>query len=221
MAEPPADRTPAVRASDAEREAAAARLRDASGEGRLSFEEFTTRLDAAYDATTRGELERLTADLPAPDDRYRAVAPAGGPPARTPLGARVVRSSVAVMSGVDRTGPWRLEGETTAVAVMGGVDLDLRQAQIVGDRVTITAVAIMGGIDIYVPEGVEVEVSGFSLMGGRSVKLADVPRVPGTPIIHVRAWTLMGGIDIRSKPLTEKMREAWRRLHGEPPRELP
>lgn len=41
------------------------------------------------------------------------------------------------------------------------------------------------------------------------------------PPADVRAWTLMGGIDIRSKPFTEKMREGWRRLHGAPPRELP
>jgi hypothetical protein len=54
-----------TRASDAEREAAVARLRQAAGEGRLSVEELTARVDAAYAATTTGELEALTADLPA------------------------------------------------------------------------------------------------------------------------------------------------------------
>ena len=56
---------PETRVSDAEREAAADRLRTAGGEGRLTLEELGDRLGRAYGATTAGELEPLTADLPA------------------------------------------------------------------------------------------------------------------------------------------------------------
>ena len=45
------DETPAVRASDAEREQTVARLRDATAEGRLSLEEFAQRADRAFAAT--------------------------------------------------------------------------------------------------------------------------------------------------------------------------
>ena len=55
-----------LRASDAERDAAAGRLREAHAEGRLTVEEFSERLDAALAARTRGDLEALTRDLPAP-----------------------------------------------------------------------------------------------------------------------------------------------------------
>ena len=55
-----------TRASDSEREAAVAHLREAAAEGRLDVEELVERIDAAYAATTREELEPLTADLPAP-----------------------------------------------------------------------------------------------------------------------------------------------------------
>jgi hypothetical protein len=68
MSEEPAGR-PAdlqLRASDAERDAVATRLREAHAEGRLSVEEFSERLDAALAARTRGDLEALTRDLPAP-----------------------------------------------------------------------------------------------------------------------------------------------------------
>jgi hypothetical protein len=41
-----------TRASDAEREATVARLREAAAEGRLSVEELAARIDAAYGATT-------------------------------------------------------------------------------------------------------------------------------------------------------------------------
>jgi Domain of unknown function (DUF1707) len=52
------------RASDAEREAVAERLRQAAAEGRLSAEELADRVEKAYRAQTIAELETLTADLP-------------------------------------------------------------------------------------------------------------------------------------------------------------
>jgi hypothetical protein len=56
--------TPAIRASDAEREAVVARLRTAAGEGRLALDELADRLDRALTAVTRADLALLTKDLP-------------------------------------------------------------------------------------------------------------------------------------------------------------
>jgi hypothetical protein len=56
--------TPEHRASDAEREAVADRLRTAAGDGRLDPDELDERLTAAYAARTTGELVPLTSDLP-------------------------------------------------------------------------------------------------------------------------------------------------------------
>jgi hypothetical protein len=58
--------TPEHRASDAEREATADRLRAAAAEGRLDPDELDERLSAAYTARTVGDLVPLTADLPEP-----------------------------------------------------------------------------------------------------------------------------------------------------------
>ena len=55
---------PFMRASDAEREQVAERLREAHAEGRLTVEEFSERLDAVYAARTHGDLVPLTHDLP-------------------------------------------------------------------------------------------------------------------------------------------------------------
>ena len=57
---------PAHRASDAEREAAADRLRTAAAEGRLDPDELDERVGQVYAARTRGELSTLTDDLPEP-----------------------------------------------------------------------------------------------------------------------------------------------------------
>lgn len=55
-----------IRASDADRERAAASLRDHYAAGRLNGDEFSERLDKAYAATTLGDLADLQTDLPAP-----------------------------------------------------------------------------------------------------------------------------------------------------------
>src|SRR5690242_10100273 len=53
-----------LRASDADREQVAERLRIATTEGRLTAGEFEDRLGALYRSRTYGELDALTADLP-------------------------------------------------------------------------------------------------------------------------------------------------------------
>jgi Flp pilus assembly protein TadB len=58
------NRTATLRASDADRDAVAERLRQAAVEGRLEPEELEERLHRALRARTYGELRRLVADLP-------------------------------------------------------------------------------------------------------------------------------------------------------------
>jgi hypothetical protein len=67
-----------TRASDAEREAVADRLRAASAEGRLEPDELDERVGRVYAARTHGELATVTEDLPEP------VARVGAPGHRDP-----------------------------------------------------------------------------------------------------------------------------------------
>jgi hypothetical protein len=60
-----------LRASDADREEIAERLRKATGEGRLLAEELEERLEAAFGARTYGELDAVVADLPGVTVRRR------------------------------------------------------------------------------------------------------------------------------------------------------
>ncbi len=104
------------------------------------------------------------------------------------------------MSGARRKGRWRPGERCVALGVMGGCKVDLRDAEIQGSRLDITAVSIMAGVRIVVPEGVEVDVGGVSIMGGKHVRIRDVPPRPGTPVIHVRAVSFMGGVEVTSRP---------------------
>jgi Domain of unknown function (DUF1707)/Cell wall-active antibiotics response 4TMS YvqF len=176
--------SPELRVSDADREAVVVRLRQAGGEGRLTFEELSERVERADAARTAGELEAVTADLPA------------ARPQTTPRKER--GWMVAVLGGVERKGRWRPARRTNVVALMAGAAIDLRDAEIEGGELHITAVSIMGGIEITVPEGVEVELSGFALMGGNSGP-KDAAVAPGAPIVHVHAYSLMGGAGVSRK----------------------
>ncbi|HSS87959.1 MAG TPA: DUF1707 domain-containing protein [Streptosporangiaceae bacterium] len=55
---------PGPRVTDADREAAAARLREHYAQGRLTLEEFHRRLDAVFEATTQSQLTAIARDLP-------------------------------------------------------------------------------------------------------------------------------------------------------------
>lgn len=53
-----------MRVGDAEREAVAAELREHYASGRLTLDELNERVDKAFAATTRGDLNALMTDLP-------------------------------------------------------------------------------------------------------------------------------------------------------------
>ncbi len=117
-----------------------------------------------------------------------------------PSGRKPVRWMVAVMGGSNRRGRFRAVGQINAVAVMGGHEIDLREAEIEGGELTINIFSLMGGSNVYVPDSVDVEVGGFSVMGGHEEVGADNPPRPGSPVIRIRVWSLMGGASVYRLP---------------------
>ena len=176
-----------TRASDAEREATVTRLREAAAEGRLTVEELTERIDAAYASSTRAELEPLTADLPEGPTSSMAVE-----------GGRGTSFVLGILGGGDRRGRWRVAERVTVINVLGGADLDLREATLAASQVTIRVFSLLGGSDITVPEGVHVELSSFALFGGDDLKLEGPEPPPGAPLVHVRTVSILGGTDVRT-----------------------
>ena len=183
---------PEQRVSDDDRAQTVELLRTHTAEGRLTLDEFSERVGLALASQSRAELDQAMSGL---------VLPSGEPTPVVTRRARMTRWVVAVLSGNGRKGRWRTGSHVTAVAVMGGCDIDFRQAEFESDEIVVTAVAVMGGINIIVPEGIAVELTGMPIMGGKNLKIADVPVIPGSPRIVVRAFPVMGGIDVRSKPL--------------------
>lgn len=208
-----------LRASDADREAVAKVLQTAMAEGRLTVAELQERLDTVYASKTLSELEPLTWDLPGHTDLVRRPpsAPVGYPniaptaPGMAASGAvnRIGGTptssvAIAIMSGSDRKGTWVVPTQFTALAVMGGIDLDLTKARFAAQEVTITAVAVMGGIDIVVPPDITVIVNGIGLMGAFE-DTAQVVGPPGCPVVRVNGLAMMGGVEVK-RPKTPKIK---------------
>lgn len=105
------------------------------------------------------------------------------------------RTLVAVLGGVSQRGTWRLAPRLRVLAFLGGAELDLREATIPEENPRITVLAVLGGVTLIVPRDMAVELSGGSLLGGRSDE--RVPEPPSSPtVLHVRAFTLLGGVSI-------------------------
>src|SRR6267154_2667961 len=166
MTEPDAS----LRVSDAERDQTLRVLGEHAAVGRLTVDELEERSGRALAAKTRGELATLTGDLPQEAGQDR--------PAPT-LAKKPVRWMVAIMSGSQRRGRFRAVGSINAISIMGGDEIDLREAEIEGGELTLNLVAVMGG---------NTEIG------------SERPPRPGAPVIKLRAWNLMGGATIYRVP---------------------
>jgi class 3 adenylate cyclase len=190
---------PELRISDADRNAVVDQLSAHTAEGRLTLDEFSDRVEMVLAARTASDLRPALHGLPALSPVAAADA---SPPERG--GKEKRRWVVAVMGGNDRKGRWRVGRRTTAVALMGGVTLDLRGATLDTDDIEIRCWVVMGGIEVIVPEGIPVDFDGFVFMGGRDENVAEVPALAGAPTIRIRGYGLMGGIEVRSRGPHEK-----------------
>ena len=204
-----------LRVSDVERDVTLRALGDHAAVGRLTLDELEDRSSRALVAKTRGDLAVLTSDLPAEAGQVQAEQ------ART---KKPVRWMVAIMGGSHRRGRFRAVGRINSVAIMGGDEIDLREAEIEGGELTLNLIAIMGGSDVYVPDSVDLEVGGFSLMGGHEEFGRELRPRPGAPVIRLRIYSLMGGASVyrlppqaRGQSLKEARRLAKRAERGELP----
>lgn len=190
-----------LRASDADRERVAEILRAAAGDGRLSMEELDERLEAVYAAKTYAELEPITRDLPTPDSANMPAPPAGDP-ARFG-GVPTSQAAIAILGGFSRKGDWVVPRQFTAVAIMGGGEIDLRDARFAEPTVTINVVTVMGGVEITVPDDATVRVNGIGLMGAFDHG-SSTAGAPGGPTIVVNGVAIMGAVDVKRKRSRER-----------------
>lgn len=185
---------------------------------RLTLEELERRLDVAHRATDEAALAQLLADLPAlPEPAAPETAPAPAArrlPAESPQRERQVL--VAVMGGVTRKGSWVPARHTFVLAVMGGAELDFREA-VLGPGVTeVSIFTFWGGVEITVPPDVHVDTGGVAIMGGfEEQPSAPAPRDPEAPVLRITGVAIMAGVEIKVRYPGESSKEAKARLREE------
>ncbi|GLY52441.1 DUF1707 domain-containing protein [Lentzea sp. NBRC 102530] len=199
-----------MRASDADREQVAQVLHKATAEGRLDIHELDERLAAVYSAKTYGELVPITADLVLSGLPQTPAVPQYQPATNDRIGGTPGSAvSVAFWSGVNRKGGWVVPRMHNAVAIMGGIEIDLTHANFAEAEVTISCFAFWGGIEIRVPDDINVKVDGFGFMGAFEQNLPNRRHVPGAPTVRITGLALMGAVEVKGpkKPKKNVLRE--------------
>jgi predicted membrane protein len=91
-----------------------------------------------------------------------------------------------------------LKGGSVA-AFMGGVKIDLRQADTQEEPMVIDAFSIMGGIEIVVPRNWEITVTGTPILGGMENKTTFESSPDGVSRkLLIKGTTIMGGVEIKN-----------------------
>jgi predicted membrane protein len=84
-------------------------------------------------------------------------------------------------------------------AIMGGFDIDLRDADIAGDSARIEMFVLMGGVDLKVPESWTVVIDVTPFMGGADYSAGSrrPPAEGPQKVLTVSGFVCMGGIEVR------------------------
>lgn len=101
----------------------------------------------------------------------------------------------AIMGGFERRNGSKDFRGGRITAIMGGCELDLRQAEI-REEAVLDVFTVWGGISLKVPETWTVRLEGVPIMGGFS----DESRPPATATkrLIIRGTAIMGGLEVKN-----------------------
>ncbi len=107
-------------------------------------------------------------------------------------------SAFAFMSGTERKISSQEFQGGDVTAIMGGHDLDLRQAKPAGGTCVIDLLVWWGGVDLLVPDDWKVTTDGLAIMGA----IEDSTRAPSGEArghLILRGLVVMGGVEVKNK----------------------
>ncbi|MDR1212945.1 MAG: DUF1707 domain-containing protein [Propionibacteriaceae bacterium] len=180
-------------ADQVDRDLVVSLLDTAYSDGRLNVSDYQSRRTVAQGALVLDDLIPLTRDLIAPSAPATSQSSAGlALPDLSDSSNRAVL--VGVFSGATRRGHWSAPGQISAVAVFGGNEIDLRQADWSKPVIETTVLALFGGIEIKVPPGVEIDNQTVSIFGGVDVK--GTGQASTTRRLIVKGLCCFGGVSV-------------------------
>jgi predicted membrane protein len=107
--------------------------------------------------------------------------------------------ALAIFGGINRRVQSNDFQGGEAVAIFGGIELDLRGAATTRDEIDLEANAIFGGIELIVPDTWDVTVRGAGILGGYEDKTHRVPNPEGVkrPRLTIRGGAIFGGVTVK------------------------
>jgi hypothetical protein len=106
-------------------------------------------------------------------------------------------SAMALLGGVKRRCVSQDFRGGDLTAIMGGCELDLRQASIAGGQAVIDTFALWGGIEIRVPQDWTVVVQGTPILGAFDDTTLHTGEA-GTKVLMIRGAAVMGGVEVKN-----------------------
>ena len=193
-ADPPS--SPALRASDADRDRVIELLRAAVADGRLDPVEFDERLDAALAARTIDALAPLTADLIAvPGSAAARTLPPAGTPAEPAAELLTIKER---HGSVRRDGRWTLPHRLVLRTAWSDVMLDLTSALPSGPELVIELRVSGGNVELVLAPGMVVDANELAVRYSKLAISRDAgDNTPETLRVRLVGRMRHGRIDTR------------------------
>lgn len=110
-------------------------------------------------------------------------------------------NEIAVFSGIEKRITGKHFSGGRMVAIFGGIEIDLWQAEMEGDEAVLQIDAIFGGVEIRVPDTWLVTSHGQGVFGGYNdstrLRPATDPSQPKKTLV-IRGAAIFGGVEIRN-----------------------
>jgi hypothetical protein len=96
-----------------------------------------------------------------------------------------------------RAGSWNVEEELVAVAVFGGVTVDLTEVRTLPAEVRVDAYAITGDVDVIVPRGTRVHLSGRHVNRNLRREVPSLLEDEHGRLVRLHVNELVGDVSLR------------------------
>ena len=114
---------------------------------------------------------------------------------------------LTICSGTQRQGTWRVPKKLRVITVMGGTDLDFREAEFGPGVTEVKVTIVMGGIAIIVPPHLQVECDGGGILGlFEGMQRSAGKRDPRAPLLRITGVAVMGALEISTRLPGEMMK---------------
>lgn len=117
-----------------------------------------------------------------------------------PSGVRSVaaaRSIVSVFGSSSRSGVWKPSSRVNIVSVLGGCEVDFRQALLEPGVTSVQVVGVLGTVGVVVPSDISVEVIGTGIMGiFRHDAGSSESELSSEKILRITGVSVMGKVSV-------------------------